>query len=70
MDKAIYLFKISIYLRDVLYWLYLFLYAGLVASYKRLCGGITFVERIPRTSNGKILRLKVQQLATALQPLT
>lgn len=36
-----------------------------VAPYKKLNGGVRFVDNIPRTSSGKILRKILRQKATA-----
>lgn len=36
--------------------------ASKVASYKRLTGGVVFVEGVPRTSSGKLLRRELRKL--------
>lgn len=36
--------------------------ASKVANYKRLTGGVTFVDAIPRTSAGKLLRRELRNL--------
>lgn len=34
----------------------IFIFAGRVASYKQLEGGVKFVDELPKTASGKILR--------------
>ena len=39
--------------------------AGKVASHKRLRGGVRFVDEIPKSASGKILRRKLKEVAAA-----
>lgn len=36
--------------------------ASRVASYKRLTGGVVFVDKVPRTNSGKLLRRELRNL--------
>lgn len=36
--------------------------ASRVANYKRLTGGVVFVESVPRTNSGKLLRRELRKL--------
>jgi len=44
--------------------------AGEVAHYKRLRGGVIFIDKIPKTASGKILRREVVDMDRKMYPVT
>lgn len=40
--------------------------AGTVSAYKKLRGGVKFVQSLPKTSTGKLLRRQLRSLASKL----